>query len=66
MTHFVSENRIARLEEEFRDFKADWDSLEAAVDKCLEFVSRHSALRSERRRECVVLDSFHLIRQHFA
>lgn len=45
---------------------ADWDSLEAAVDKCLEFVSRHSALRSERRRECVVLDSFHLIRQHFA
>ncbi len=45
---------------------ADWDSLEAAVGKCLKFVSRHSALRTECRRECVVLDSFHLIRQHFA
>jgi len=45
---------------------ADWDSLEAAVDQCLAFVSRHSALRTECRKECVVLDSFRLIRQHFA
>ena len=45
---------------------ADWDSLEAAVAKHLEFVSRHPALRSECRKECVVLDSFHLIKQNFA
>ena len=31
----------------------------------LEFVSRHPDLRNECRRECIVLDSFHLIRQHF-
>lgn len=45
---------------------ADWDSVEVAVTKCLEFVSRHPDLRNECRRECIVLDSFHLIRQHFA
>ena len=45
---------------------ADWDSLEDAVEKCLEFVSRQPDLRKECRRECIVLDSFDLIRQHFA
>ena len=44
---------------------ADWDSLEDAVSKCLEFVSTHLDLRNECRRECIVLDSFRLIRQHF-
>ncbi len=45
---------------------ADWNSVEDAVTKCVEFVSRHPDLRIECRRECIVLDSFHLIRQHFA
>ena len=44
----------------------DWDSLKDAVTKCSEFVSRHPDLKNECRRECIVLDSFHLIRRHFA
>ena len=45
---------------------ADWGSLEDSVEKCLEFVFRHPDLKKECRRECIVLDSFQLIRQHFA
>ena len=45
---------------------ASWGGLADTVKMHLDFVARHADMRSECRKECVVLGSFHLINRHFA
>lgn len=68
---YMSPSSFASLADEFSTSRsrtlhfASWDSLADAEANCLKFITRHPDLRNECRKECVVLDSFHLIKQHF-